>query len=410
MSAMQNERGIALVLTLLVVALLTIIVIEFTYSVEIDQHMARNALNSLQASLLARSGVNLGEAFLLHDDDPTVDSYLEDWGQLDQLNSQLVVPDNMRLRVQIIDEGGKFNMNLTRPRNAGEWLAARQPPPQGANAAPRLKPFQMWNQALARLLQGRGVDPQVADGVNDYWDNVFALSIGQLPAGPAGSGSVSGTPTPVNPNASAPDPRLFMVDFPSLDDASVIPGFTAAAVRKVRPVLTALDSSRQPQINVNTAPRLVLNAVIDDDGVVGDIINRRQEQPLKPADLGTLLTRLNGSNPNPNTAYVRQMLGFRSSYFLIRASAVINPNPTTGKGGIARSASMLVMRVPNQGIGGRPPSSTSRWTLTQLDWQKEGGAALFDQKGDQLFQQKGTHMPHQGGDQEPDEDDDVDLD
>jgi hypothetical protein len=129
---------------------------------------------------------------------------------------------------------------------------------------------------------------------------------------------------------------------------------------------------------------------------------------LKPADLGQLLTRLNATDPN--TGNVRRMLGVRSSYYLIRASAVINPNPTTGKGGIARSASMLVVRVVNQGIGGRPPSSTSRWTLTQLDWQKEGGAALFDQKRDQAFQQKGNRLPHQGGDQEPDENDDVDLD
>jgi general secretion pathway protein K len=63
----RDERGIALIITLLVVALLTITVIEFTYSVEVDQHMARNALNGLQASLLARSGIALGEALLLHD-------------------------------------------------------------------------------------------------------------------------------------------------------------------------------------------------------------------------------------------------------------------------------------------------------------------------------------------------------
>ncbi|HXQ23599.1 MAG TPA: hypothetical protein VN812_18110 [Candidatus Acidoferrales bacterium] len=373
---LTNEHGIALVITLLVVALLTITVIEFTYSVEVDQHMAHNALNSLQASLLARSGVNLGEAVLLHDDDPTVDSYLEDWGQLDQLNSQLVVPDNMRLRVQVIDEGGKLNINMTRARNANEWITARK----NANG-PHPFLFQSWLQALAGLLGSGGVDAEAAEGVSEYWDNIFTMSLGQNP-GPLPPGQPSGTPTPVTPTNSAPDPRLFLVDFPSLDDASVIPGFTPAALRKLRPVLTALDSNRQPQVNANTAPQAVLMAIVGDPETVGNIMSRRQEAPLKINDLQQLLGALNTQN-NPNALNVRRMLGVRSSYFLIRASAVINPNPTTGKGGIARSASMLVRREPRVGVPGQGANTATRWTLTQLDWQKEGGAALLQQTGNQ---------------------------
>src|ERR1043166_6262788 len=109
MTGVANERGMAVVITLLVVALLTITVVEFTYSVEIDQHMARNALNGLQASLLARAGINLGEALLLHDNDPWIDAFTEDWCpgpsefscMIDESNSQLLLPENMRLRVQI---------------------------------------------------------------------------------------------------------------------------------------------------------------------------------------------------------------------------------------------------------------------------------------------------------------------
>ena len=74
------------------------------------------------------------------------------------------------------------------------------------------------------------------------------------------------------------------------------------------------------------------------------------------------------------------MLGVNSSFFLIRASAMINPNPVTGRGGISRSASMLVRRDQRPGVPQNAPAGTPRWTLTQLDWQKEGGAALFQQK------------------------------
>jgi hypothetical protein len=66
----------------------------------------------------------------------------------------------------------------------------------------------------------------------------------------------------------------------------------------------------------------------------------------------------------------------------VRASGVVNPNPVTGRGGIGRSATMLVRRIrrtAGQGTG----ASAVPWTLTQLDWQKEGGAILFQPQGDQ---------------------------
>jgi hypothetical protein len=71
--------------------------------------------------------------------------------------------------------------------------------------------------------------------------------------------------------------------------------------------------------------------------------------------------------------------------FLIRASAIVNPDPVTGRGGIRRSASMLVLR----GRAAGPPTGSSNalpggqhWTLRRLDWQKEGGAVLFEPRID----------------------------
>ncbi len=368
----RNQDGIALVITLLVVALLTIIVIEFTYSVEVDQHMARNALNGLQATLLARSGINLGEAFLLHDYDPTVDAYTEDWGNLDELNSVFVLPDNMRLRVQIIDESGKLNINMTRPANLNQIRQAQQT--TGAQAQQTVLPFQSWTTALGLLIQARGGDPQVLDNLTMYWGAALeALASGQL--GPA---TTPGVPTPVlTPGAQVN--QVATLDFPSLDDAAVVPGFTPALIRQLRQVVTALPANRQPRINANTAPREVLAAVLGDGGVADNIISQRQEQGLKEADLNQLLAPLRA---DPATRFAGTMLGVKSSYFLIRASGIVNPNPVTGRGGISRSASMLVMRGMRAGVVPNAPAGTPRWTLTQLDWQKEGGAALF-QKPDQ---------------------------
>ena len=93
---------------------------------------------------------------------------------------------------------------------------------------------------------------------------------------------------------------------------------------------------------------------------------------------------------------LRMTLGVTSQYFQVRASGVVNPNPVTGRGGIGRSANMLVRRIrrPQSQVGG---ASAVPWTLTQLDWQKEGGAALFQVQGDQEPGMADQAAPGSGG-------------
>jgi len=372
-----NERGIALIVTLLIVALLTITVIEFTDSVEVDQHMARNALNGLQASLLARAGINLGEAFLLHDDHPEFDAYVEDWGNTDELNSQLVLPDNMRLRVQIIDEGGKLNINLTRPTTVAEWKRMLNATAQ--NPAPTLA--QVARDALRQLLLAQGADPQAGDAqagdaqaedeLEDYWNRLFTSVYGD-PNSPQPT-APPGTPTPVlgTPN---------LLDFPSLDDASIVPLLTPSVIRRLRPYVTALPGG--VRVNANTAPRAVLQAILGDGGVVDDIISQRQANGLKAGDLASLVSHLNtGTTPGAPLNRAGTLLTVTSQYFRVRASAVVNPNPLTGQGGIRRSAEMLVQRQQRRSpVTNGAAGNALHWTLTRLDWQKEPGGALFDQQ------------------------------
>ncbi len=393
-----NQRGIALVITLLVVALLTITVIEFTYSVEIDEHMARNALSGLQASLLARSGINLGEAFLLHDADYQVDAFTEDWCpgpspngdacNIDETSGQVLLPQNMRLRVQIVDEGGKLNLNAVRFRSQPEWInwqkfrddPTRQP-----------HPLVDWKEALAELLSNRGLDPAIADQVLDYWDTVYQ---GMFPSMSGGATTTPGRTTALA--VGTPDPaialQLQQLEFASLDDAAMIPGLTQSAIRKLRGVLTALPSTQQPRVNVNTAPLEVLNAIAGGDEGVASLVSQRSQAPLKQADL----SKLAGTLSQTDHKYAMQMLGVTSQYFQVRASGVVNPNPVTGRGGISRSATMLVRRVRRTTPQGNAASAVP-WTLTQLDWQKEGGAVLFQAPVDQEPGMTDQGMPGTGG-------------
>ena len=59
-----DQSGIALLVVLLAITLLTIVVVEMTDKAQVETHMALSARNALQATYLARSGINVAEAQL----------------------------------------------------------------------------------------------------------------------------------------------------------------------------------------------------------------------------------------------------------------------------------------------------------------------------------------------------------
>jgi len=406
MSPLRNDRGVALVITLLVVAILAITVLEFAFSVHVDAHMGRNALNGLQATLLARSGINGGEAVLAQDEENQFDSYTEDWGDVELLNSLFLLPPNMLLRVRIVDEMGKLNINLTRPLRPGVECQNYLDKPPAAT-------YRMWITALQRI------DPAVGEAVDNYWGAVCERYGLLRQAGQAGGTPAAGT-TPTAAATAGPettptpqDPNSLFRDFPSLDDAAAM-GIPPSVLRRLRPYVTALPTAAvggvPAKVNANTAPQVVLQAIIEDADQVKDLISRREEAGLRDADLGFLSQAGTQSAQQQGAPATdpRKMLGTRSSFFLIRASAIINANPVTGRGGVRRSASMLVQRTVAPGRPGAPVGATGstaaggtaqgqRWTLKQLDWQKEGGAALFTERSEDELAGDGALDPSTTG-------------
>ncbi|GIW43002.1 MAG: hypothetical protein KatS3mg077_0284 [Candidatus Binatia bacterium] len=368
-------------LALMVVALLTITVTEFFFSAEIDARMARNSVHTLQAALLARSGISLGEALLVQDQDPLTDSFLEEWCplqaregracQIDDGGGFLALPPNTRLRVEIWDESGKLNINLTRPQTQAEWRAGRSNP--NPEQAPQR--YQSWLFALGRLLGGRAESVAALD---DYWNQLFELYFGPV----TNPGAPGGTPTPgyvagQTPGAAVTPPPLSTLYFGSLDEVTAVPGFlTPTELRGLRRLVTAFGWPFPSQVNANTAPREVLTAIIGDTGVVDEIVQQRQTQVLQASNVLTLVSTAS-TNQDPQYRNARMMLGARSNVYLVRATALVNVNPLTGVGGISRSAEMLVRRDPKQVQPGAAGGTVTKWKLTRIYWQRQGGAVLF---------------------------------
>lgn len=409
------------VIVLLVVSLLTMITVQFAFSAQIFTHMARNSLSGLQAQLLARSGINLGEAFLAFDAEPRVDAFSEEWCPEPAQDSCLIdaslfpLPDNMRLRIEIFDESGKINLNLTKPQNEQEMQLAQEDPT-------RILGFQRWRFAFERVLEEEGFEPELAQRLYDYWDmrlqQVLSGGAGgddgggvdeddgdgvldgededdDGDAGGAGGGAGAGAGAGGGAGGAGNTAELFRsIDFTTLEDANVALGLRPQELRRLERLLTAAPTVSLRFINANTAPRGVLNAVIGDEGIVEEILNRRMEVPLETSEIFSMMPQVAAGDPIPDP---RRMMRASSSIYRIWASGIVNPNPLTGRGGIGRSAAMLVRRVraldgPAQGgappAGGAGDGEAVAWTFTRLDWQKEGGAWLFDENRD-----AGTESP-----------------
>src|SRR5918911_1208612 len=64
----SNEQGLALVITLFVVALVTVLVLEYHFDATVELDLAANYANDVQAYHLALAGVRFAQALLERDD------------------------------------------------------------------------------------------------------------------------------------------------------------------------------------------------------------------------------------------------------------------------------------------------------------------------------------------------------
>jgi len=343
----SGERGIALIMVLLVITLMMIIVLEFTYTVQVESHISRNALNSLQATYLARSGINILAGALIQDEDRNIDPGEKDkWRYFalgpcqNILENETWVPPNWQLCGRIVDESGKVNVNFSRP-NPPNPNATQQDHDCKPNT-PASSPF-CWRDIIAKIAGGKGLDEEaLKQAIDDYWFTAVA-------------------PAKVGQPAQLVAPEFGSLEdvaasFPLLQDRTLFDG-----LRNYVTAQPVSNAKGKRQLNVNTVPATVLHAILsvtgNDESLVPDIIAHRKEAPYKNA--GEAFEGMTG-----NKAGLLQLFGTQSDTFRIEASAVVN--------GVGKTIRALVLRQPGTPLPGQPPDQPS-WHLIYLDWAKESG-------------------------------------
>lgn len=234
--AICNSRGMALVLTLMVLALLTAMVVEFSYGVYINTNALYNWQTSQRLSLVARSGVKLASMAISENDMQYPYTYP---GILEISHENPFEDFEGMISSRIEDENSKFNINSMVYSNG------------------RLN--EKAYHSFIRLLNVLGLDPGIADRVVDWIDPDKEPRV----------------PDSENGSKNA--------HLDSVDEILLIPGIDRRSFDRLLPHITIYGSGL---ININGAETPVLLSLSDsiDEGMAKRIVQYREIVPFEKAE------------------------------------------------------------------------------------------------------------------------------
>jgi general secretion pathway protein K len=284
-------------MTLLIVTLLTILVVEFTYTTQVEAHLTRNSLSLLQARYLARGGLALAELLLKMDfvektqnppTRPNVESLLDPWAQ--PFPPRPIGEGVGDVSFRIDDESARFNLNslAMRPGVSPVTLEARKTLFQG-------------------VLASLGLDLNLLFPLLDWLDADEEVS--------GKSGSEREYYEALTPPYAPRNGRLLNVE-----ELQLVRGFgdlSREQWRALRSMVTVMPNE-ELQINVNTASEALLGALftaVDDAAGAKAIVSLRETKPF--ADLREL-NEIPGWTQIPQQ--VRSFFTLHSFYFTIHAA------------------------------------------------------------------------------------------
>lgn len=295
----RGERGIALLLALLTMVLLTIIVMEFTFTSQVGIRRAAAWSSGRRAAAVADAGILLARELLAWDARTSVtDSAQDPWAR----PMPPVDTGAGTLLLQIEDEQGKLNLND---------LGAGSLSPAG--------------RRCTALLSKLGMDPALTSAVADWVDRNQETGPGELAAEDAW---YAGLPQPYRPR-NAP--------LQSWAELALVRGMSPDVLSRLRPFATTLPEDNL-RVNINTAPPEVLSAMdprLDGAAVQRIVAARASSAFARPASARTAA----GIEDIDEAAFDR-LFAVSSGWFRVRATAEV--------AGALRSAEALVQRSSGQ--------------------------------------------------------------
>src|SRR5215831_2777700 len=353
--SLGNERGLALVITLFVVALVAVLVLEYHFDASVELDLAANYASDVQAYHLAMAGVRFAQA-LLQQDDPKTDGPDDLWYKLglvpvcfapqqllalaaagageglaaggsdtkgaafvDRLLADASPGDAGCIRLRITDEDSKLPINAL-------WLQQASPNPApggGGTTNPWVEIFKDFFVGPQGFFK---TDPEVLDALLDW----------MTPSARRNSRSASSyyerLPVPYKPPVDGrmrtPGELRLVKGLDNPEElAKLFPGTPPEALADIdlgsNAYLTTAwaddpNPLRNAKVNVNTAmPEVILSLFRGSpathsgaEDTVRQLLTKREQEPLTQADLGTFKVPA-------------AVAGIKSTYFRIESVGVV---------------------------------------------------------------------------------------
>ena len=323
----NNESGLALLMTVFVIALATILVMDMVTAARFEQRAQRSFVESLQADYVLKSSINLGRALI---EMPKLDGVSEDWlGEPWALiGSAPALPISGfagEPRMTIIDENSKIDINAIASalgsQNPFESLTQNQPEnPQVISNE------DFWKNALRELFSRAGFQNE------SYEENSYRTP-GNI--GYAASQQVAVIHDWIDKDTNSYRSTLFDGEgiesslgkewfynrqLRNIAELVLVPGMTQERFVRVAPFIRVSGASAVPSrgINVNTAPLEVLLSLGVPEEQAVELIQERANLPINQGILQTLTA---------GDAQLQRFSTVRSSGFTVIARVVM-PNTT----------------------------------------------------------------------------------
>jgi type II secretory pathway component PulK len=303
-----QESGVALLYALLLIALLFVLVLQISFSSKLLVRVTNNSLDDLRVTYALRSGYQYGSLYIASDSENHLDSdnLHEDWSQ--PLETLQVGESSVEVRID--DEQRRFNIGrLVVGETVNEKLIEQI-------------------DRLAEIL-GIDIEDSIGERIRDYIDK----------------------DTEGDFEAGAKNEPLFNLDeifrIPGIDPTvwSGTAGGEAEATEGLLPYLTiyppVFGRDQQPQINVNTAPAVVIQALSEEmtEDIAVNIVEHRtgEDENGEPIVYRSPSDLLNVDGMTQEIlSTITPFITTRSFFFTIHSTA--------SSGNIRRSAFYVVRR------------------------------------------------------------------
>ena len=285
----QNQDGFALILVLLVVGALSALILDMNYTTRVNFRLAENFRDETQAVFLALGSVEAAKALLLEDGNFAYDARVgEDDAIWATSNEHMEEGGSIKIKFTILDEGGKLYID--------DYFPVTPPPKTTAKQT-------AFNTVLNNLEQQLDLEPDIFDAIQDWIDSDTI----PLTYGAENDDYYHTLDQPYDAtNAKLLDlSELLLVK--GINDELYL-GINSGFPVGLNDIFTLYKNGRTGTINVNTAHREVLTALVNDQFAsdVADAI---------PIEKKTVITQFSGYSSAAQT--IKNMLDVTSSHFSV---------------------------------------------------------------------------------------------